>query len=291
MANYADDNSTYVVENDILSLLKTLKEETSTVLNWFKINEMKSNNDKCHLIVPNTNNKYYTNKSFIYLDNEFLESENSVRLLGVDIDHNLDFSKHVEALLKKGNQKLHALMRISKYLTQDKLRLIMKTFIESQFNYCPLIWMCHSRSLNTKINKLHERALRVVYKDDNLTFEQLLEKDNSVTIHDRNLRKLAIEMYKVKNNLSPIPVQEIFKPEDNTQNLRSGKDWDMPKVRTVNKGLETIRYRGPKTWDLLPNKLKESKTLAKFAEEIKNWKPTGCTCRLCQIYIFNLGFL
>ena len=103
-------------------------------------------------------------------------------------------------------------MRISKYLTKDKLRLIMKTFIESQFNYCPLIWMCHSRDLNQKINKLHERALRVVYKNSDLTFEGLLEKDKSFTIHERNLQRLATEMYKVKHNLSPKPVQEIFTP-------------------------------------------------------------------------------
>ena len=151
--------------------------------------------------------------------------------------------------------------------------------------------MNHSRSLNTKINKLHERALRVVYKDENLTFEQLLERDNSVTIHHRNLRKLAIEMYKVKNNLSPIPVQEIFKQQDNTQGLRGDKDWEIPKVRTVNNGLETIRYRGPKTWGLLPKEIKASKTLTEFTNKIKDWKPTGCTCRLCKIYIFNLGFL
>ena len=291
IANYADDNSTYAVEENILNLLKTLEAETSTVLNWFKINEMKSNQDKCHLFVPDTNNKYYSSKSFIYLDNEFLESEDSVKLLGVDIDNKLDFTKHVTTMLKKGNQKLHALMRISKYLSEDKLRLVMKTFIESQFNYCPLIWMCHSRSLNTKINKLHERALRVVYKDDNLTFEQLLEKDNSVTVHHRNLRKLAVEMYKVKNNLSPIPVQNIFKQQENTQNLRGGKDWVIPKVCTVNNGIETIRYRGPKTWELLPQEIKDSKTLTDFVEKIKDWRPTGCTCRLCKVYIFNLGYL
>ena len=61
--------------------------------------------------------------------------------------------------------------------------------------------MCHSRALNNKINKLHERALRVVYKDKSLTFEQMLERDRSFTIHQRNLQKLAIEMYKVKNGL------------------------------------------------------------------------------------------
>ena len=79
-------------------------------------------------------------------------------------------------------------------MSDEKLRILMKTFIESQFNYCPLVWMFHSRKINEKINKLHERALRVVYSDDNLTFEQLLEKDNSFDIHDRNLQKLAIHV-------------------------------------------------------------------------------------------------
>ena len=290
IANYADDNSTYVIEDDILKLLKTLEAETSTVLNWFKMNEMKSNNDKCHLIVPNTNNKYYSSKSFIYLGNEFLEDEDSVKLLGVKIDKNLNFDEHVTNLLKKGNQKLHALMRISKYLNEDKLKVIMKTFIESQFNYCPLIWMCHSRILNNKINKLHERALRVVYKNDELSFEQLLQKDQSFTIHERNLQKLALEMYKVKHNFAPVAVQDIFTRSD-IQNLRNDKGWEIPKARTVNNGIETIRYRGPKTWDLVPNEIRNSKSLTEFKAKIKKWKPRGCTCRLCKVYIHNLGFL
>ena len=210
IANFADDNSTYAEESDIISLLKALESETSIVLNWFKTNEMKPNNDKCHLIVPVVNNRSYSSKYFIYLGSELLENEDSVKLLGVQIDEKLNFEEHVTNLLKKGNQKLHALMRISKYLEEDKLKVIMKTFIESQFNYCPLIWMCHSRILNNKINKLHERALRVVYKNKELTFEQLLLKDNSFTIHDRNLQKLALEMYKVKYDICPVPVQQIF---------------------------------------------------------------------------------
>ena len=84
-------------------------------------------------------------------------------------------------------------MRVSKYLSQEKLRLLLKSFIEAQFNYCPLIWMCHSRALNNKINKLHERALRVVYKDKSLTFELMLEKDGSFAIHQRNLQKLDMK--------------------------------------------------------------------------------------------------
>ena len=68
----------------------------------------------------------------------------------------------------------------------------MESFIISQFNYCPLIWMIHSRGLNNKINRIHERALRIVYDDNRSSFEDLLNKDKSVTIHQRNLQQLAI---------------------------------------------------------------------------------------------------
>ena len=107
-----------------------------------------------------------------------------------------------------------------------KLRIIMKTFIESQFNSCPLVWMFHNRTMNNQINRLHERALRVVYNDeknDKLSFKYLLDKDGAMSIHDRNLHKLAIEMYKVKNDLSPLPMQELFINLANRYDLRKKK--------------------------------------------------------------------
>ena len=100
--------------------------------------------------------------------------------------------------------KLHALARISTHLDSRKLRIIMKTFIDSQFNYCPLICIFHSRALNNKINILHKRALRIVYKNSNLSFQELLTLDKSVSIHHRNLQKLATEMYKIKNNIGSL---------------------------------------------------------------------------------------
>ena len=151
--------------------------------------------------------------------------------------------------------------------------------------------MFHSRILNDKINKLHERALRLVYKNDNLTFQQLLEKDNSMTIHDRNLQKLATEMYKAKNKLSPQPVQDLFKQRDDIYDLRNERCWEVPRVQTVNYGIETLRYRGIKTWDLIPEEIKASESLHIFKQRIKKWRPQGCTCRLCKEYVFNLGYL
>ena len=75
----------------------------------------------------------------------------------------------------------------------DKKRMIMKAFIGSQFGYFPLVWMFHSQNLNNKINRIHERALRIIYNDKSSSFQNLLEKDNSVTIHHTNIKILATE--------------------------------------------------------------------------------------------------
>ena len=100
----------------------------------------------------------------------------------------------------------------------------MKAFIESQFNYCPLIWMFHSRGVNNKINHLHERSLRIVYKDNISSFEDLLKKDRSFAIQ-RNIQSLAIELFKVKGNLSNNIMYDIFQTRKVKYNLRSQTDF------------------------------------------------------------------
>ena len=99
----------------------------------------------------------------------------------------------------------------------------MKSFIISHFNYCPLIWIIHNRGLNNKINHIQERALGIVHDEYSSSFEDLLNKDKSVTIHQRNLQQLTIEIFKVKIGIAPIIMNEIFTfVESNTYNLRSG---------------------------------------------------------------------
>ena len=95
----------------------------------------------------------------------------------------------------------------------------MNAFITSQFSYCPLIWMMHSRSLNARINRIHERALRIVYNDHHWSFDELLEKSGSVKIHHRNLQVLAIEIYKALHNLSSPLMTELFQIKNTNYNL------------------------------------------------------------------------
>ena len=95
IANYAENTTVYATDESITNLLKLLETETSVVLNWFRINEMKSNDDKCHLIVANKNDVS------INLEYDTIESSNSVKLLGIFVDKQLNFSEHVLNSLKK----------------------------------------------------------------------------------------------------------------------------------------------------------------------------------------------
>ena len=120
---------------------------------------------------------------------------------------------------KKVSQKLHALARVLKFISKKNLRVIMKTFILSQFSYFPLVWMWHSRTLNNKINKLPERALSLVYDDRHSTL-------NSVNIHHRNLQVFATELYKVHHGLAPELMNDIFKKRNVTYNFRNNSTFE-----------------------------------------------------------------
>ena len=108
------------MDENVPNLLSILENETTALLEWFKPNEMKSNEDKCHLLIIN-----HQDENCVQLGNENIVGSSSVDLLGIKIDKNLNFNEHVSKLTKKGNQKLHALARISKYLCKYKLKIII----------------------------------------------------------------------------------------------------------------------------------------------------------------------
>ena len=172
-------------------------------------------------------------------------------------------------------------------MSANKKRLVLKAFISSQFSYCPFTWMNHSRTLNNKINRIHERSLRVVCNDKNFTFKELLDKDKAVSIHTRNLQILVTEMFNVK-----IIMQEIFQTDDSNKfNLRKNRGFKPGNPKTVYYEAKTISVLGPKLQIILPDECKNSTSLKEFKTKIKNWVPLNCPCGLCQTYIQNFGFI
>ena len=165
--------------------------------------------------------------------------------------------------------------------------------ITSQFNYCSLLWMCHSRGLNNRINNLHERALRIVYQDKKSDFETFLKNDKSVTIHVRNVHYLLTEIYKVKNNISAQIMRHFSLSRKCVLycNLRSGTHLASRNMRTTLFGKETLSNLAAKIWPLLPEELKNASSLQVFHNKLKERKSTSCPYRLCRICIQHVSFI
>ena len=216
-------------------MINRLEHDTALAVEWFENTFMKLNQDKYHLLV--CGHKHAWDK---ISETKIWESKKQ-KLLGVVIDRNLNFDEYVFDLCKKAGRKLSVLARLSNYMSFEKRKILLKAFAESQFGYCPLTWILHGRRANSKISHIHERALRIVYKNNVLSFEELLELDKSFKMHHRNIQSLAIELFKIKNNLSVTIMNDIFQPRAVSHNLRSQIDFTRSNVNSEYFGISSLR--------------------------------------------------
>ena len=177
-------------------------------------------------------------------------------------------------------------------MTLTKRRLLMSCYINSQFNHCPLVWMIHNRHLNKKINKVQERALRIVYGDHKTSFSELLNIDESVTMNQRNLQYLLIAMYKVKKGISPTIMNEISQFFENpVYELRSVVHLPSRNSPTLFFGTESMINLRTKLWDMVPEIIKSSDSFNVFKSKIKYWTLNHCPCRIFKTYIGQVCFI
>ena len=234
---------------------------------------MKTNLDKCHLLLSTT-------EAFNFQISEtVIHNSHSRKLLGVTFDNKLKFQKHITTTCQNTNRKLNALPRRTSYMDLQKRR-------EKDI----LLFGCFIAEL--KINRLHECCLRIVYNDKTSTFNELLEKDNYVSIHHRNIQALAIEIFKVANGMPPVIMNEIFQlKEESHYNLRYTSNFAIQSIHSVYHGSESVSYLRPKIWELIPPVIRQIESFIGFKKERKKLKPTNCSCRICKSYIASVGFL
>ena len=139
--------------------------------------------------------------------------------------------------------------------------------------------MFHSRRTNNKINRLHERALRIVYDDDVSTFDQLLAMDKSFCIHHQNIQRLLIEIYKALHDISGNSLKELLVKRESNISLR-------PKPEAILIVKNSIRYFGSVIWNSFPIEIREDHSILLFVTKIKQWKPIAC-----KSYIGTVGYI
>ena len=247
--------SSYEFSGSIDDVIHKLETDSRILIESYENNYLKPNPDKWHLIRSNTDKELTIN-----IGNEYICNSTCEKMLWVYFDNKLSFTSHITKLCKKAGQKLHTLARISTFMSLQPRKTIMNTFILSQFGYCPLIWTCHSRSLNSRKNRIHERTLKIIYNDNISSFDQLLEISGSVAIHVRNLQRLVTEIYKALNTLSSPLVSELFQIKDMKYNLCQG---DPPVSKQFLMILKVSMVKG-RTWKMALFRINKTKLFSLY---------------------------
>ena len=281
ICNFADDNTIYSSSVQIRDLGQKLQVGVNYMINWFKFNEMKANPNKFQLIV------FHKNRAKVNLtltvNDVILENEDHVRLLGVIFDRNLKFDKYIKEICDIAQKRLFALIRIRKLIGIEQANILANSFILSKFQYCNLLWMFCSKKEQSRIDHIHKRVLRCVYRMPNVNFDELLCKSNQFDIHTKNLQSLMLFMYKVKNGECPEIVSELFETKQLAYSLRNKFLLSLPKSKTKTYGINTVFFKGVLLWNKLDNPLKDSKNQFVFKRKIKICKIKECTCKICTV--------
>ncbi len=189
---------------------------------------MKANPNKFQFMVPGNNDKTDFTLRDIVLPHEEL-----VKLLGINVDQNLDFKFHVNEVCRKAGRQLNALRRKSKLLNTSSKLKVFHAFIRANLNYCPLVWVNRNKTDLGRLEKVQERALRMVYNDRSSSYDELLTRAKVPSVLMKWQSALAVEVYKALNGLSPPYIQKLFQEKTIPHNLRASRLVTQPKCKTT----------------------------------------------------------
>ena len=279
--NYADDNCLSLTGTTTAYIENTLAKETEIIKKGFKENSLEANPTKFQsMLIPSKQEKE-TDLSLVIGGIE-IDHANNIKVLGIIIDQCLKFNKYMSDICSKASRQLNGLQRFRGSPDFDSRMAIYKTFIISNFNYYPLVWMFSSKKSLTNIENIQKRALRFVTNDYTSSFQELLTNISGIRI--MTLRSLAIEVYKCVKKIKHVYLNDMFTRKKCPYEFRNDELLVRPKVNTTNYGLKSGRSYGSKTWNLLPQTYKEAVTTKEFKSVIQSWDGPQCCCAACDLF-------
>ena len=222
-------------------MIKRLENQSDMALAWLQNNKMIANPEKFHAIFLSKDKKDNSNLEN-RIGNKIINSEPIVKLLGVTIDHKLNFDLHVRKICKTASTQLNALFRFKHILPLKAKQILVQSFVYANFNYCPLVWHLSSAKSLLTVEIINKRAMRFFQDIDNNPNGNS-EKNNNFMVVLR-LRNLCVEIFKSLAKISPTYMNKIFLPESRTRPVRKQhiNNLKTVSVKTSTFGINSIRF-------------------------------------------------
>ena len=278
--NYADDNTVAYAHRQLAVVRDVVESETKISLNWFDNNQMQANPGKFQAIAGGK--KTFSELKSFSVAGIDIPCEETVRLLGVELDYQLNFNEQISRICQKVARQLNVLQRISKFLSEETRLLVFKSFIRANFSYCPIVWHFCSKVNTEKLEKLQYRDLKIVFNSYESSYEELLSRANLPTLHLGRLRTIALETFKCINNIAPPYIRDLVTLKQSSYSFRYENTLNIPVVRTVAYGQKSFRFEAARVWNSLPNELRKVTVFREFERLVRTWTGPQCNCAVCR---------
>ena len=272
--NYADDTGNLCKHTDYDSAYNDLLSAACTMIHWYKMNYMQANPENLQFIIFDKERQPRT----LQLNHDVtIQSVSNVKLLGVNIDVELNCNHHIALLCNKAGRQMNALSRLSNVLNVDTKILILQSFILSHFMYCCIIWHFCSISDTKKIEKMQLKALRhiyiyiyiYIYKYYTSSYEMLREKCNRPMLLIERQKAMLLEVYKCIHELGPRYRHGMFSQKRRAYDYRDPSILTLSKYNTNTHGKKCFMYEGAKLWNSISNGIKTTENFSEFKTLLK----------------------
>ena len=242
---------------------------------------MISNPDKFKAIII-TKNGSDTSGIELKINGEIIQTQKEVTLVGVTIDNKLSFAPHISNICKAAANQLNLIKRLNKHFDADTKKDLTRSYVLSQFNYCPLVWhFCGNSSIH-KMEKIQERALRFVFNDYTSEYRDMLQINGESTLYLKRVRIMAQEVYKAINNQSPKYVKELLSERNLRYSNRRPLDLYVPRVYQEKFGYKSYTFEAPSVWNSLDLEIRKAENYDVFKKLINSWTGPSCRCNFCN---------
>ncbi len=278
--NYADDNTVCCKGVDTFMVEQEMRQSIVEIIHWFEINFIKVNPDKFQTMTLERNVSDVDKRDIDYFVNgQQLKTETMITRIVVHIDNKLNFKHHISEMTKKTAKQINVLARQTKTINQKGKLMMYNSYIASNFSYCPIIWHFCSTTDAQKLEKLQERALRLIFNDSTSSYVQLCQNSFKCSLYIERQKQILAQTFKCVTKTNPPYMNDLFVSKVTNYNLRSATSMELPNFKTVTYGQHTFRYEGAKLWNLL--NVKQITTFKEFRNVLKEWSGEKCTCGFC----------
>ena len=284
--NYADDNTLSFSHEDPQVVKLTLEHAAMKAISWFEINGLKANPSKFQAIVLKGKRYGQTIDEFRVSDEIVITPVDNVKLLGLWLDKDLNYSTHIKELTTKCAKITNAVGRISKFLTMETKMKIYKAFVQSNLDYCSIVYHNCNLSDARKVEKIQKRCLRYILNDFSSTYSELLSMSGQSTQYACRLRAISVAIFKICNNLL-LPLEStLFTVRQSLHALRGTNILSKPKCNKGH-GKNSLAFQGPSIWNNLPDQLRCATNVKEIKSMLKIWNPSRA-CNVCMACLLRL---